>query len=199
MAGIMADHNVEGHFVVLLRLWTSDAWRAVWESLQLEVESFERLGIPHDTSDHDLWQLCQRHEIILLTANRNDEGPHSLEATIRTLTVPLACPSGFPPFKRNTLSKIWLVGSRTVSSLRLTVTSLISRCVRLRHYAQLVKVYGAPPANDTRYSPAECIRTIVNDVVGNPDPKYISTSYVELDVDSQLTFVQLVCQHHEQC
>ena len=41
MAGIMADHNVEGHFVVLLRLWTSDAWRAVWESLQLEVESFE--------------------------------------------------------------------------------------------------------------------------------------------------------------
>jgi hypothetical protein len=38
MAGIMADHNVEGHFIVLLRLWTSDAWRAVWESLQLEVE-----------------------------------------------------------------------------------------------------------------------------------------------------------------
>ena len=92
MAGIMADHNVEGHFVVLLRLWTSDAWRAVWESLQLEVESFERLGIPHDTSDHDLWQLCQRHKIILLTANRNDEGPHSLEATIRTLTVPSSLP-----------------------------------------------------------------------------------------------------------
>jgi hypothetical protein len=59
MAGIMADHNVEGHFVVLLRLWTSAAWRAVWESLQLEVESFERLGIAHDTSDRDLWQLCQ--------------------------------------------------------------------------------------------------------------------------------------------
>jgi hypothetical protein len=44
MASIMADHNVEGHFVVLLRLWTSDVWRAVWESLELEVESFERLG-----------------------------------------------------------------------------------------------------------------------------------------------------------
>jgi len=36
-----------------------------------------------------------------------------------------------------------------------------------------------PPANDTRYSPAECIGTIVNDVVGNPDPEHISTSYVE--------------------
>jgi hypothetical protein len=54
MASIMADHHVEGHLVVLLRLWTSDAWRAVWESLQLEVESFARLGIPYDTSDHEL-------------------------------------------------------------------------------------------------------------------------------------------------
>ena len=67
MAGIMADHNVEGHRVVLLRLWTSEAWRAVWESLQLEVESFERLGMPYDTSDHELWQLCQQREIILLS------------------------------------------------------------------------------------------------------------------------------------
>lgn len=92
MAGIMADHNVEGHFVVLLRLWTSDTGRAVWESLQLEVESCERLGIPHDTSDHDLWQLCQQHEIVLLTANRNDEGPDSLEATIRALNVPSSLP-----------------------------------------------------------------------------------------------------------
>ncbi len=92
MAGIMPDHNVEGHFVVLLRLWTSDAWKAVWESLQLEVESFKRLGIPYDLSDHDLWQLCQQRDIILLTANRNDEGPDSLETTMRTLNIPSSLP-----------------------------------------------------------------------------------------------------------
>ena len=92
MAGIMADHNVEGHFVVLLRLWTSDTWRPVWESLTLEVESFERLGVPHDTSDRELWQLCQQREIVLLTANRNDEGADSLEATIRTLNTPSSLP-----------------------------------------------------------------------------------------------------------
>ena len=46
MASIMADHNVESHLVVLLRLWTSDVWMAVWERLALEVESFERLGLP---------------------------------------------------------------------------------------------------------------------------------------------------------
>ncbi len=85
MAGIIADHNVEGHFEVLLRLWTSEAWRSLWASLELEVESFAPLGLPHNTSDRDLWQVCQRRDIVLLTANRNDEGPESLEATIRTL------------------------------------------------------------------------------------------------------------------
>jgi hypothetical protein len=92
MAGIMADHDVEGHFVVLLRLWTSVPWRTVWESLALEVESFERLGVPYDTSDRELWQLCQQREIVLLTANRNDEGADSLEATIHTLNTPSSLP-----------------------------------------------------------------------------------------------------------
>jgi hypothetical protein len=78
MVAIMADHNVEGHFEVLLRLWTSEAWQSMWESLALEIESFERLGLAHDMSDRDLWQICQQREIVLLTANRNDEGPESL-------------------------------------------------------------------------------------------------------------------------
>jgi hypothetical protein len=92
MAGIMADRNVEGHFEVLLRLWTSEAWQSIWESLALAVESFERLGLPHDTSDRDLWQMCQQREIVLLTANRHDEGPESLEATIRALNHPGSLP-----------------------------------------------------------------------------------------------------------
>ena len=46
-------------------------------------------------------------------------------------------------------------------------------------YAQLVKLYGAAPANDTRYSPAQCIGAVVSEVSGDPDPKHISTSYVE--------------------
>lgn len=85
MAAIMADHNIEGHFEVLLRIWTSDSWRSLWESLEIEIESFERLGLPYDTSDRHLWQMCQQHDILLITANRNDDGPSSLEATIRDL------------------------------------------------------------------------------------------------------------------
>ena len=47
-------------------------------------------------------------------------------------------------------------------------------------YAQLVKIYGASPDSAKgRYSPAECAGIIKNPIEGNPDPKHISTSYVE--------------------
>jgi hypothetical protein len=92
MTGIMADHNIEGHFVVLLRIWTSNPWASLWESLECEVESFDRLGIPYDTSDRELWQVCQQRDIVLITANRNDEGSNSLEATIRDLNEPSSLP-----------------------------------------------------------------------------------------------------------
>jgi IS1 family transposase len=46
-------------------------------------------------------------------------------------------------------------------------------------YAQLVKLYGAPPEAEKRYSPAVCIGARKRRVEGDPDPKHISTSYVE--------------------
>ena len=46
-------------------------------------------------------------------------------------------------------------------------------------YAQLIKLYGASPEGEKRYSPAECTSIRLNTVTGDPDPKHISTSYVE--------------------
>lgn len=46
-------------------------------------------------------------------------------------------------------------------------------------YAQLQKIYGAPSDNETRYSPARCIGCDMKVVSGNPDPKHVSTSFVE--------------------
>lgn len=46
-------------------------------------------------------------------------------------------------------------------------------------YAQLQKIYGAAMENETRYSPAKCIGCDMKVVSGNPDPKHVSTSYVE--------------------
>jgi IS1 family transposase len=47
-------------------------------------------------------------------------------------------------------------------------------------YAQLQKIYGAPTdADQRRYSPAKCIGADMKVVSGDPDPKHVSTSYVE--------------------
>jgi IS1 family transposase len=46
-------------------------------------------------------------------------------------------------------------------------------------YAQLQKIFGASAENETRYSPAVCIGCDMKVVSGNPDPKHVSTSYVE--------------------
>jgi len=46
-------------------------------------------------------------------------------------------------------------------------------------YAQLQKIYGAVAENETRYSPARCIGCEMKTVSGNPDPKHVSTSFVE--------------------
>jgi hypothetical protein len=43
----------------------------------------------------------------------------------------------------------------------------------------LVKIYGADPTGEKRYSPTECIGAAKHRVEGNPDPKYVSTSFAE--------------------
>ena len=47
-------------------------------------------------------------------------------------------------------------------------------------FSQLVKLYGSPAESEARrYSPATCLGCVPKPVTGDPDPKHISTSYVE--------------------
>lgn len=46
-------------------------------------------------------------------------------------------------------------------------------------YAMLVKIYGESGESEKRYSPAECLGCRKDTISGTPDPKHISTSYVE--------------------
>jgi IS1 family transposase len=46
-------------------------------------------------------------------------------------------------------------------------------------YAVLQKIYGADPQGEKRYSPAKCIGARRERVIGSPDAKHVSTSYVE--------------------
>lgn len=46
-------------------------------------------------------------------------------------------------------------------------------------YAMLVKLYGADPQGEKRYSPAKCIGARRRTIKGEPDEKHISTSFAE--------------------
>src|SRR6266478_8667002 len=46
-------------------------------------------------------------------------------------------------------------------------------------YAQLQKIYGTSDEPDTRYSPAVCIGCDMKVISGDPDPKHVSTSFLE--------------------
>jgi hypothetical protein len=46
-------------------------------------------------------------------------------------------------------------------------------------YTMLVKIYGNDSANDTGYSPPECINCKPTAITGHPNPKHISTSFVD--------------------
>ena len=46
-------------------------------------------------------------------------------------------------------------------------------------YVVLQKIYGQDANPEKRYSPAVCLGCKVENDTGNPDPKHISTSYVE--------------------
>jgi IS1 family transposase len=47
------------------------------------------------------------------------------------------------------------------------------------HYGMIHKHYGEEPQTEKRYSPANIIRVTIKPLIGHPDRKHISTSYVE--------------------
>jgi IS1 family transposase len=96
----------------------------------------------------------------------------------------------------------WRVGGRSARDARSFISDLASRLAnRIQlttdghrvyldavesafgceiDYAMLVKMYGNDPREEeTRYSPAQCIGAMATAITGRPDPRHISTSYVE--------------------
>ena len=78
------------------------------------------------------------------------------------------------------------VASRVVTRIQLTTDGLRAYLEAVEgafgaaiDYAQLVKLYGEAPEAEKRYSPAQCIGCERKRVEGNPDPRHISTSFVE--------------------
>lgn len=53
-----------------------------WDSLQLEVFWLTDVGMESATPDRVVWETCQREGLVLVTANRNQDGEDSLESAI---------------------------------------------------------------------------------------------------------------------
>lgn len=71
----------------------------------------------------------------------------------------------------------------TTDGLRVYLDAVYLAFVGDVDYAQLIKIYGVDKSYlrdaERKYSPAECLGTKTGDKYGTPDPKHISTSFVE--------------------
>lgn len=83
MRGLLADVNFGGQLGRLLAVLQSPEWVKYWTDSGLVVETFADLSLDPETNDRVVWQRCQAEMLLLITGNRNDDGPDSLEAAIR--------------------------------------------------------------------------------------------------------------------
>ena len=91
--------------------------------------------------------------------------------------------------QRDPISAWWFMRdltSRLATRVQLTTDGLTAYRTAVQEafegeidFAQLVKVYGQPREGAVRYSPAQFITAQREVIRGNPDPRHISTSYVE--------------------
>jgi hypothetical protein len=89
---ILSDVNIQGHVQALVHVLEGPAWRDVWASLNLALYTFRDLGLEREVADSILWQKCQDEQVILITANRNADGPDALEVVLCTRNTPEALP-----------------------------------------------------------------------------------------------------------
>jgi hypothetical protein len=81
--GLVADANIEGQVRYLVQRMQADEWADFWQALGLVLRRFEDIGLSSESTDLEVWNVCQAEELILITDNRNLDAEDSLEATIR--------------------------------------------------------------------------------------------------------------------
>ena len=93
MKGILADINIAGQVRELVATFYASAeWSEIWNDLGLACLFFADLGLARRAPDDLVWQTCQDNGLVLITGNRNKDGPTSLEATLRERLEPESLP-----------------------------------------------------------------------------------------------------------
>lgn len=83
MQRLLSDHDIQGQVSRLMDICQMPPWLDLWRELECVLCTFEEFDLSMDATDATIWQVCQDHNILLLTGNRNAEGSASLEMTIR--------------------------------------------------------------------------------------------------------------------
>ena len=92
MLKVLLDENIEGYADYLTRHLFSPTWNDISSSLEISIATFEQVGLSKGTPDEQIWKFCQDQQFYLVTDNRNDDKPGSLESVIRTQNVPPSLP-----------------------------------------------------------------------------------------------------------
>ena len=82
MISLLVDVNIKGHAQLHQSHLTHSSWLEFTELNDLQLLYFDDIGLTEDAPDNHVWRLCQQEGYWLLTANRNNESPTSLQATI---------------------------------------------------------------------------------------------------------------------
>jgi len=89
---VLLDENIDGYADYLSRQLFSPTWNDISSSLGVSIATLEQVGLAKGTPDAQIWQFCQDQHFYLLTDNRNDDKPGSLESMIRTRNLPTSLP-----------------------------------------------------------------------------------------------------------
>lgn len=80
MISLLVNHNIEGQAALLWPTITTEGWL---DLIPMRLIQFRDVALAHDSNDRIVWRIAQKHQLLLLTANRNMDDQDSLEQTLR--------------------------------------------------------------------------------------------------------------------
>ena len=80
MVIVLSDHNCLGQARQLFLVVNQPEYAEI----EVELKSFDDVGLPKEADDETVWKFCQDNGVLLLTGNRSGaDGEMSLEAVVR--------------------------------------------------------------------------------------------------------------------
>jgi hypothetical protein len=92
MLRIVSDNDVRGLVQRLVDICQTPVWAEFWRDLECTLYSFEEFQLPSNAAEAKVWKVCQDNQLVLITANRNEDDPESLGTTIRQRNRPECLP-----------------------------------------------------------------------------------------------------------